>query len=90
MNFSEALIEIKRGKSLHREGWNGRGMFVFLVSGSQFTVNRKPLAEMFPQGTIVNYKAHIDMKYADGGIGVWGPSIIDLMADDWEVLESIA
>ena len=48
MDFSNALIEIKAGKLLSRSGWNGKGMFVFLVNGSQFKVNRAPLLGIFP------------------------------------------
>ena len=26
MNFGQALEKLKQGRSVHREGWNGRGM----------------------------------------------------------------
>ena len=85
MNFSQALDEIKAGKLLTRSGWNGKGMFVFLVNGSQFKVNRFPLNKIFEEGTEINYRPHIDMKYADGSIGVWLASMGDIMADDWKL-----
>ncbi len=86
MDFSNALIEIKAGKLLKRSGWNGKDQFVFLVNGSQFKVNRPPLLGIFLEGTDINYRPHIDMKYQDGSIGVWLSSMGDLMADDWEVI----
>ena len=86
MNFSEALEQIKQGKLLKRSGWNGKDQFVFLVNGSQFKVNRAPLLGIFEEGTDINYRPHIDMKYQDGSIGVWLSSMGDLMAEDWEVL----
>lgn len=86
MDFSNALIEIKAGKLLKRSGWNGKDQFVFLVNGSQFKVNRPPLMGIFLEGTDINYRPHIDMKYQDGSIGVWLSSMGDLMADDWEVI----
>jgi hypothetical protein len=86
MNFSEALEQIKLGKLLTRTGWNGKGMFVFLVNGSEFKVNRAPLLGIFPEGTDIVYRPHIDMKYADGSIGVWLISMGDAIAEDWEEL----
>ena len=86
MNFSDALDQIKAGKLLKRSGWNGKDQFVFLVNGSQFKINRAPLLGIFPEGTDINYRSHIDMKYQDGSIGVWLSSMGDLMAEDWDVI----
>ena len=30
MNFGKAIEEVKKGKLIAREGWNGKGMFVFM------------------------------------------------------------
>jgi hypothetical protein len=35
-DFEYALSWIKVGKRVARDGWNGKGMFVFLVPGSAF------------------------------------------------------
>lgn len=85
MDFSDALKEIKAGCLLSRSGWNGKDMFVFLVPGSTFEVNRPPLNEIFEKGTVINYNPHIDIKTVDGKISTWVPSINDLMAEDWEI-----
>lgn len=82
-NFSEALELLKQGKKMARHGWNGKGMFAFLVSGSEFEVNRAPLDKFYEIGTKVNYRAHLDLKAVDGSIGVWTPSTSDLLAEDW-------
>jgi hypothetical protein len=34
MNFSEALLQVKAGQKVQRIGWNGKGMFIFMVPGS--------------------------------------------------------
>jgi len=83
MNFSEALDTIKRGGCASRAGWNGKGMFVFLVKSSTFQVNRPPLDGIFPHGTEVRYGDHIDLRCADGTISTWAPSMTDLFAEDW-------
>ena len=83
MDFSKALELIKAGKRVQRAGWNGKGMFLFLVAGSTFTVNRAPLLGIYPEGTQINYHAHIDMKTADGYVVPWLCSQTDMLADDW-------
>lgn len=87
LSFSIALDYIKKGEKLTRTGWNGAGMFVFLVPGSVFEVNRKPLLGIYPEGTTVCYQPHIDMRVANGAVVPWLASQSDLLADDWEVVE---
>lgn len=83
MNFSEALVSLKEGKRLARKGWNGKNMFVFLVNGSKFEVNREPLMSILGEGTKVEYQPHLDMKMVDGSITVWTIAQPDVFADDW-------
>lgn len=86
MNFSQALEQIKEGKRVSREGWNGKGMFLFLVPGSTFKVSRPPLLGIYEEGTEIKYHAHVDMKTADGMIVPWLCSQTDLLSDDWGVV----
>ena len=85
MDFSNALANIKDGFKMQRKGWNGKGMFVFLVPGSSFVVNRYPLNEIFEEGTVIDYHAHIDMRTAQGYIVPWLASQADILADDWQL-----
>lgn len=85
--FSEALEALKRGKKVARHGWNGKGMFVFLVPGSTFKVNRAPLLGIYPEGTEITYHAHIDMKTVDNQIVPWLASQTDILANYWEELK---
>ena len=87
MSFGLAVEAVKKGKKIARAGWNGKGMFLFLVPGSTFKVNRAPLLGIYPEGTEINYHAHIDMKMADGTIVPWLASQTDVLADDWIVVE---
>lgn len=86
MSFSDALLEIKAGKRVARSGWNGNGMFLFLVPGSTFKVNRPPLLGIYPEGTEIQYSPHVDMKTADGKVVPWLCSQTDLMAEDWGII----
>jgi hypothetical protein len=80
-----AIEQMENGLCVRRFGWNGKGMFIFLVPGSTFTVNRAPLNVIFPEGTEVNYRPHIDIKSVDGTIVPWQASQTDILATDWEV-----
>lgn len=86
MGFSGAITAIKEGKKLSRHGWNGKDMFVFMVNGSTFNVNRAPLLGIYPEGTEINYRSHIDMKTVDGSVVPWVASQTDLLASDWFVV----
>ena len=86
MNFGQALEELKTGKKVSRDGWNGKGMFIFLVPGSIFKVNRKPLLGIYPEGTEISYHAHVDMKTAQGDIVPWICSQADMLAEDWDIV----
>lgn len=71
--FSEALAAAKDMKTITRQGWNGRGQFVFLIPGN--TVEGQ---------TLLPYLA---LSNVQGEIVPWAPSQGDLLADDWIVEE---
>ena len=83
MDFSDALVWLKSGGRVSRSGWDGKGMFIFLVPGSTFKVNRAPLLGIYPEGTEIKYHGHVDMKTADGMIVPWLCSQTDMLAEDW-------
>jgi hypothetical protein len=85
MNFGDALSALKSGEKVARSGWNGKNMFLFLVPGSRFTVNRAPLLGIYPEGTEISYHAHVDMKTAQGYVVPWLCSQTDMLSEDWEI-----
>lgn len=91
MSFGHALVMLKQGKRVARAGWNGRiggkVMFIFLVPGSTFKVNRPPLLGIYPEGTEINYHAHIDLRTVDGTIVPWLASQTDMLAEDYCIVE---
>lgn len=84
--FSTALDALRRGKRVGRKEWKN-AKFVFLVDGSEFDVNRPPLLGIYPEGTHIKYRPHIDMVGADDSVGTWAPSMVDLLAMDWYIVE---
>lgn len=87
LDWPRALYLLKKGYKVARAGWNGKGMFLFLVDGSQFQVSRPPLLGIYPEGTTVDYHAHIDMVTATGEVVPWLCSQTDALANDWEIIE---
>lgn len=86
MNFGKAIEALKEGQRVAREGWNGKGMFLFLVAGSNFVVNREPLLSIMGEGVMVTYRPHIDMKDAEGKVVPWLANQTDMLAEDWCVV----
>ena len=84
-DFGLAIVALKQGKKVAREGWNGKGMFLFLVNGSTFKVNRPPLLGIYPEGTEIQYHAHVYMKTAQGYVVPWLCSQADMLAEDWQI-----
>jgi hypothetical protein len=88
MNFGDALVQLKAGNKVARAGWNGKGMFLFFP-GSTFQVSRPPLLGIYPEGTEINYHAHVDMKTADNKVVPWLCSQTDMLAEDWLVATEV-
>lgn len=86
ISFGLAIEAMKKGWQVCRDGWNGKDMFVFLVPGSEFKVNREPLLGIYPEGTDITYGAHIDIKAVDGSIRPWVASQSDMLATDWRLV----
>ena len=87
LTYSDALFLLKAGFKLAREGWNGKKMFVYFVPGSRFKVQGLPLAGVFPDGSELEYRSHLDMRHSDGTVGVWLASHSDQLEDDWVIVE---
>jgi hypothetical protein len=84
MDFCGALNSLRRGGLVARAGWNGKGMFLYLVRGGVFKINRPPLLGMYPEGTEAVYHDHIDMHTTTGSFVPWLASQTDILATDWQ------
>lgn len=87
MDFGSAIKSLKSGWKVRREGWNGKDIFIYLVPGSTFKVNRPPLLDIYPEGKEIHYQTHIDMKTADDTVVPWLASQTDILAEDWEMFD---
>lgn len=85
VDFSEALFQLKCLKKLGRQGWNGKGMFIYYVPENSYSAQTEVARKHF--GNTVPYGAYIAMKTAQGNVVPWICSQTDMLANDWEVIE---
>ncbi len=69
--FGTALELLKKGKSVSREGWNGKGQFLTLQLVDEHSKMRRP---------------YIYITLVDGGRVPWVASQGDLLGEDWYVV----
>lgn len=86
MNFGEAITALKAGERIARTGWNGKGMFVYLVPPASYPVQTGAAKAYFGEGAMVPYNAYMAIKNVDGTVGTWVPSVNDCLASDWGIV----
>ncbi|MBR7899925.1 DUF2829 domain-containing protein [Burkholderia multivorans] len=85
--FSCALSWLKQGRRVGRKGWNGKGMFVYLVPAAAYPVQTGAAKAHFGEGSLVPYNAYLALKGVDETVSTWVPSVNDCLAEDWYVIE---
>ena len=85
MNFGEVLAILKHGGSVSREGWNGKGMFLYLVPANNYTAQTEIAKKHF--GDSVPYETYIALKTVQNSVVPWLASQTDLLAEDWKTVE---
>lgn len=87
MNFGRALEKLKAGYAIAREGWNGKGMFVYLVTGGDYPVQMEVAKKIANSDGTVKYNPYMAIKNVNGTISTWVPSVNDCLAEDWYGIE---
>lgn len=85
MNFGKALEYMKNGKCVARHGWNGKGMFVYLVTGGNYVVQMDCVKHLADDNGRIKYNPYMAIKNVNGSISTWVPSVNDCLAEDWYV-----
>lgn len=86
MNFGKALAALKDGQAVYRSGWNGDNMFVYMVPANAYPAMTGVAKEYFKDAP-VPYEAYFAIKNTKDSVNTWVPSVSDLLAEDWEVIE---
>ena len=82
-----AIEAMKKGARVARSGWNGKGLFVYLVPASSYPAQTGAAKLYFGTGAMVPYNAYMAIKNVDNTVSTWVPSVNDCLADDWSVIE---
>lgn len=95
-SFGEAIKYLKRGMKVARKGWNGKGMFLYMTTGSVVSLDKiKPETANYIRSFCedkgmdeIEICPHIDMKTADNKLVIgWLASQADMLAEDWVFVE---
>lgn len=95
--FGEAIEALKFGLAIRRSGWNGKGLMVFKQVPAHIEGDIIPKMQSLPQSAkdlILKGKGFIDytsqcLIYNEntGRADSWVPSISDVFAEDWEIVQ---
>lgn len=85
MSFGQAVEALKQGERVARSGWNGKGMFLFLVRGAAVA---QAINDRYgnPEEQPLEVLDAIYMKTADNKLVPWLCSQTDGLAEDWYVV----
>lgn len=85
--FGEAIRRMKQGHRVARKGWNGKGMWLGLVAGSNYVIQMPVGAEEdTAEGEVKGLLPWIGMKTADDKFVPWLASQTDVLAEDWVIV----
>jgi len=70
--FEVALIKLKQGERVAREGWNGQGMYLEVQVPDEHSKMQQPYIYMSP---------------VDGKLVPWLASQTDMLSEDWVNVE---
>ena len=87
MDFGEALHALKNGQAVSRRGWNGRGMFAYLVPAASYPARTGIAKTFWGEYGMVPYRAYLALRTVGGEVATWSPSASDVLADDWRIEE---
>ena len=94
--FGQAIEALKEGKRVARQGWNGKGMFIFQQVPSEINEEIVPKMQSLPQtvkdefakrGGSISYKNQLAMVYPDNTVYGWVASPSDVLGNDWCILD---
>lgn len=88
VGFGIALTALKMGNRISRQGWNGKGMYLYMVGAGRYqpTTETGHRIAASHQDYLVPYRPYIAMFTVDKDVVPWVASQSDLLMDDWIIL----
>lgn len=97
MSFGIAIQALKFGLAIRRKGWNGKGLFVIKQVPAHIESDIIPKMQSLPQSAkdlilkgkgFINYESQcLIYNENTGRADSWVPSISDVFAEDWEIVQ---
>ncbi len=87
MDFSQALIAIKDGKKVTREGWHGKDMYLELQTPQASADVCKMTLPYIYMAIPCQNCAESDEKPSGFNLVPWNVSQTDLLREDWKIVE---
>ena len=101
VDFGEAIKALKQGKRVARNGWNGKGLFIFMQAPANISMQIVPKMQSLPR----QVKEELEKRFNDESFQIdsitynnqivsvnnsnliqsWNPTVDCLFANDWEV-----
>jgi hypothetical protein len=101
--FGNAIWALKQGKRVTREGWNGKGLFVFMQIPATINADIVPKMQSLPDSVKsyfqkrfeatpdgihqIHYSNQMALVTPENNIQGWAPSSADTLAEDWTILD---
>jgi hypothetical protein len=88
LTFGEAVEAMKAGNKVARSGWNGKGMFLYMVGAGRYaptTPAGHEIANCHEDG-LVPYRPYIAMFTVQQDVVPWLASQSDVLEEDWVVI----
>ena len=86
LSFGHALVALEQGQRVARAGWNGKGMFVYMVPANAYPAQTGAAKAHYGATGLVPYAAYLALKGVNDVVSTWVPSINDCLAKDWVML----
>ena len=86
-SFGSAIAAAKEGYKVARIGWNGNGLFAYIVPSASYPAQTGVAKEYFGENAMVPYRAYWALKTAQDDVATWAPSGSDSLAEDWCTVE---
>ena len=91
MTFGEAIELMKRGKKVARAGWNGKGMWLWILPEAEIKrewCKDQHLIEAFGDRDTLPCLGAVRMFTADKKVLTgWLASQTDMLAEDWQIVD---
>lgn len=91
MTFGHAIEAMKKGCKVARKGWNGKGMYIWIMPGSAIkncpNISDPHLAEIDKAEGEIRFLGSVRMRTATGDVLTgWLASQTDMLSEDWVVV----